>query len=116
MAAIFYGSLMPTVPGPVADTFSDTALHGGGYFFLALITLRAVARGRWSHVTLSTVLVAWVISVVHGASVEWLQMYVPSRMAEWRDLVNDAVGAGLALGLAGAWGIMRSTSRDEPHG
>jgi len=114
MAAIFYGSLMPIVPEPVAENFSDTTLHGSGYFFLALITLRAVARGRWSGVTVPALLVAWVISMVHGVSVEWLQMYVPTRMAEWRDLGNDAVGAGLALGLAGAWGIMRSTSRAKP--
>jgi aminopeptidase YwaD len=113
MAAIFYGSLMPVVPGPVSDNFSDTALHGGGYFVLALITLRAVAGGRWSGVTLWAVLVAWGISLVHGAAVEWLQMYFPPRMAEWRDLRNDAVGAGLALGLAGAWGIMRTTSRTD---
>jgi VanZ family protein len=114
MAAIFYGSLMPTVPGPVADNFSDTALHGGGYFILALLTLRGLARGRWPGVTLSALLVAFAISVTHGAAVEWLQMYAPTRMAEWRDLGNDAIGAGLALGLAGAWGIMRSTSRAEP--
>lgn len=113
MAAILYGSLMPVVPGPVSDNFSDTALHGGGYFVLALITLRAVARGRWSRVTLWAVLIAWGISLVHGAAVEWLQMYFPPRMAEWRDLRNDALGAGLALGLAGAWGIMRSTSRAD---
>jgi VanZ family protein len=113
MAAILYGSLMPTVPGPVTDTFSDTALHGGGYFLLALITLRAVARGRWPGVTLWALLVAWGISMAHGAAVEWLQMYFPPRMAEWRDLGNDALGAGLALGLAGAWGIMRSTSRAD---
>lgn len=113
MAAIFYGSLMPVVPSPVAETFSDTVLHGGGYFLLALITLRAVAHARWLGVTLSALLVAWGISMVHGAAVEWLQMYFPPRMAEWRDLGNDALGAGLALLLAGAWGIMRSTSRAD---
>jgi VanZ family protein len=115
MAAIFYGAAMAQVPGPVGNVFSDTALHGGGYFGLALLTLRAVARGRWSGVTVPALLVAFVISVLHGAAVEWMQMYVPTRMAEWRDLVNDAVGAALALGLAGAWGIMRSTSRAEPN-
>ena len=92
MAIIFYGASMPTVPGPVANWFSDTALHGGGYFVLALLTVRAVARGRWSQVTLGALLGAWCIAVVHGAAVEWMQMYVPSRLAEWRDLGNDAIG------------------------
>ena len=115
MAMIFYGAAMSTVPGSVGNWFSDTALHGGGYFLLALLTLRALARGRWSQVTFGAMLAAWCISVVHGAAVEWMQMYVPSRLAEWRDLGNDAIGAGLALGAAGAWGIMRSTSRAEPN-
>lgn len=113
MAAIFYGASLSTVPGPVGSWFSDTFLHAAGYSGLALLTLRAVARGRWPGVTGSALLVAWCVAVLHGAAVEWMQMYVPSRMAEWRDLVNDALGAGLALGLAGAWGIMRRTSRAD---
>ncbi len=114
MAAIFYGAAMANVPGPVGSWFSDTFLHAGGYFVLGLLTLRAVARGRWERVTIVALLAAFVISVAHGAAVEWMQMFVPTRMAEWRDLVNDAIGAGLALGAARAWGIMRSTSRAEP--
>ncbi len=113
MAAIFYGATMSSVPGPIGSWFSDTFLHTAGYSGLALVTVRAVARGRWTGVTLGGLVIAWVISVLHGAAVEWLQMYVPTRTAEWRDLVNDAIGAGLALGAAGAWGIMRSTSRDD---
>lgn len=113
MAAIFYGASLSSVPGPVDSWFSDTFLHTGGYFGLALVTLRAVARGRWPGVTLGTMLAAWCIAVVHGAAVEWMQMYVPSRTAEWRDLRNDAIGAVLALVLAGAWGIMRGTSRAD---
>lgn len=115
MAAIFYGATAASVPGPVGNWFSDTFLHGGGYFGLALLTLRALARGRWAGVTTSTLLLAWCISMVHGAAVEWTQMYVPTRMAEWRDLGNNAIGAAVALGAAGAWGIMRSTSRAKPN-
>lgn len=113
MAAIFYGASMASVPGPVGNWFSDTFLHGGGYFGLGLLTLRALANGRWAGVTRGPLLAAWAISVLHGAAVEWMQMYVPTRMAEWRDLGNDALGAGLALGAAWAWGIMRSTSRAD---
>jgi len=115
MAAIFYGASMATVPGPVGSWFSDTVLHAGGYFGLALVTLRAVARGRWAGVSAGAMLAAFAISVLHGAAVEWMQMYVPTRMAEWRDLVNDALGAGAALVAAKAWGIMRRTSRAEPE-
>jgi VanZ family protein len=113
MAAIFYGASLRTMPTQVDSWFSDTFLHGAGYFGLALITLRALAGGRWSGVTTGALLMAWSISIVHGAAVEWMQMYVPTRMAEWRDLGNDAVGAALALVLMGAWGIMRRTSRAD---
>ncbi len=111
MAAIFYGSLMPTVPQPIESVFTDTWLHAGGYFLLGLLTLRATAGARWLGVTGGALLGAWCVSVLHGAAVEWMQMYVPTRMAEWRDLRNDAIGAGLALVAAWAWGIMRGTSR-----
>jgi VanZ family protein len=45
-------------------------------------------------------LLAFVIAVVHGATVEIEQLFVPTRFAEWRDLGNDAIGA--AVGLLGA--------------
>jgi VanZ family protein len=110
MAAIYYGAALPDVPGP-AKLLSDTVLHMGGYAGLALLTLRATAGGRWSGVTRRAFLLAFVICVVHGLTVEWEQMYVPTRYAEWRDARNNAVGA--AFGLAGvwAWGIMKGTSR-----
>lgn len=113
MAAIFYGASMSTVPAPVSTNFSDTFLHAAGYSGLALVTLRAVARGSWRGVTVGALLFAWGIAVGHGAAVEWMQMYVPNRTAEWRDLGNDAIGAALALAAAGAWGIMRRTSRAD---
>ncbi len=113
MAAIFYGASLSQVPEPVGSWFSDTFLHTAGYSGLGLLTLRALARGRWSGVTRSALIAAWCIAVLHGAAVEWLQMYVPTRMAEWRDLANDAIGAGLTLGAVGAWGIMRATSRAD---
>ena len=112
MAAIYYVATAPDVPAPVGRWFSDTALHAGAYTVLALLTLRATAKGRRAGVTRRTMIAAFVISMLHGLSVEWLQMYVPTRFAEWRDVWNDAVGAAVGLGLAWAWGIMRRQSHD----
>jgi len=106
MAAIYYGAGMAVVPGPVAS-FSDTSLHMAGYTGLALLTLRALAKGRWSGVTPRTLLLALVIATLHGMSVEWEQMYIPSRMAEWRDVGNDVLGASLGLTVAWAWSKIR---------
>ena len=113
MAAIFYGSSLSSVPGPVGTWFSDTLLHTAGYGGLALCTLRALARGEWRGVTRGALVGAWTIASLYGLTDEWHQMYVPGRNAELRDLFNDALGAVAAVGAAGAWGIMRGPSRAE---
>lgn len=112
MAAIYYGATAPDVPAPVGHWFSDTVLHAGAYAVMALLTLRATAKGRWAGVTRGTMIAAFVISMLHGVSVEWIQMYVPTRFAEWRDVRNDAAGTAIGLGAAWAWGIMRRQSHD----
>jgi VanZ family protein len=112
MAAIYYGATAPDVPAPVGDWFSDTVLHAGAYTVMALLTLRATAKGRSAGVTRGTMLAAFVISMLHGLSVEWIQMYVPTRFAEWRDVWNDAAGAAAGLFCAWAWSIMRRQSHD----
>jgi VanZ family protein len=99
MAAISYGAALSQTPGPAAR-IPDTMLHIGGYAGLSLLTLRATARGRWAGVSARPLLLAFVIAVVHGATVEIEQLFVPTRFAEWRDLGNDAIGA--AVGLLGA--------------
>ena len=112
MAAIYYGSTIPVVPAPVGGWFSDTALHAGGYTVLALLTLRATAQGQRRGMTGAAMLAAFTIAMLHGLSVEWIQMYVPTRFAEWRDVWNDAWGAAAGLAAAWAWGIMKGKSHD----
>lgn len=112
MAAIYYGATMPVVPAPVGNWFSDTVLHAGGYTVMALLTLRATAGGTRRGMTRGAMAIAFAISMLHGLSVEWIQMYVPTRFAEWRDVWNDAAGALAGLGAAWAWGIMKGKSHD----
>jgi VanZ family protein len=115
MAAIFFASSLSAVPGPVGYWFSDTVLHMACYGGLALFVLRALARGKWTGVTLGAAIAAWLIATLYGFTDEWHQAYVPGRESELRDLVNDAVGALAAVGVAGAWGIMRGPSRAGPR-
>lgn len=105
MIGIYYGAAIPEPPVPPAVT--DSSLHQGGYFLLTLLLIRALARERWSGVTLAACAGAIGIALAHGASVEWLQSYLPHRTAEYRDLVADAVGACAAAVAVGAWGIIR---------
>jgi VanZ family protein len=109
MGAIYWGAALPIVPSPVKG-LSDTVMHIGGYGGLALLLLRAFAGGRWAGVTPRTLLLAGVVALIHGLTVEWEQMYVPSRFAEWRDVGNDAIGAILGLMPAWAWSKMRGSA------
>jgi VanZ family protein len=109
MGAIYWGAALPVVPGPVAG-LSDTVLHMAGYSGLALLLLRAFAGGRWSGVTGRALLLAFVFAVMHGLTVEWEQMFIPSRFAEWRDVGNDVIGALLALAPAWAWSKMKGVT------
>jgi VanZ family protein len=106
MAAIYYGSSMSSVPGPAAAV-SDTVLHMSGYAGLALLSVRATSRGTWAGVTFGATATALVIATLHGLTVEWMQMYVPNRYAEWRDVGNDVVGALLSLIPVWAWSKIR---------
>jgi VanZ family protein len=116
MGAIYWGAALPVVPAPVQG-ISDTVMHMAGYAGLALLSLRATAKGRWAGVTMTALTIAFVIAVVHGLTVEWEQMYVPSRLAEWRDVRNDVIGALAGLAPAWAWrtwrtrGTMNGTSQ-----
>ena len=109
MGAIYWGAALPVVPAPV-EGISDTVLHMSGYAGLALLALRATARGRWSGVTTGALALAFAIALVHGLTVEWEQMYVPSRFAEWRDVGNDVIGALIGLVPAWAWSRMKGPS------
>ena len=106
MGAIYWGAALPVVPTPVQG-ISDTVLHMSGYAGLALLTLRATAKGRWAGVTTFALVLAFAIAVIHGLTVEWEQMYVPSRFAEWRDVRNDVIGALAGLAPAWAWSKIR---------
>jgi VanZ family protein len=105
MAALFYLSSLPDPPAP--SNVPDVSLHGVAYFGLMLVVVRAVARGRWTGVTLNALVVAWLITVVYGATDEWHQSFVPSRTADVRDLQADAIGALAAGVCVKAWSIIR---------
>ena len=107
MAAIYYGSAMSKVP-EAAAAVGDSWLHIAGYAGLAVLTLRATSRGRWAGVTFGALALALVIATVHGLTVEWVQMQVPTRSAEWRDVANDVFGALLGLLPVWAWSKIRS--------
>ncbi|HUE88914.1 MAG TPA: VanZ family protein [Vicinamibacterales bacterium] len=105
MAGIFFASSVSDPPVP--SGVSDVSLHEAAYFGLTLLLIRALARERWSGVTVVTLAAAWAIAVVYGVTDEWHQSFVPNRHAESRDIMSDAIGALAAAVVVGAWSIIR---------
>jgi VanZ family protein len=105
MIGIFVASSIPDPPVPQA--VPDVSLHEAAYFGLTLLTIRALAGASWSGVTFVTLAAAWLIAVAYGVTDEWHQSFVPTRHAEVRDLIADAIGALVATIAVGAWGIIR---------
>jgi VanZ family protein len=105
MAAIFAASSLSNPPVP--SDVPDYSLHGTAYAGLTLVTIRALARGRWSGVTAGALAGAWAIAVLYGVTDEFHQSFVPNRTPELRDLRSDAIGALAAIVAVKAWGIIR---------
>lgn len=105
MAGLFVLSAQPALPDPTSSP--DWLQHGLAYAGLALVSLRAVAGGRWSRVTFGMLAAAWLIATLFGISDEFHQSFVPERSPDVRDVIADAAGAAIGLAAAWAWGIIR---------
>jgi VanZ family protein len=99
---IFIGSSIPSDAIPKHVVFSqDKLIHMAIYGVLAVLLYRGIRRRavtRWD-------VAAWVtlaVSVVYGASDEFHQHFVPGRTMDMFDLIADAMGAALAIGIARA--------------
>jgi len=118
MAAIFYGSSRPTLPGPLADrtVWGDLlrgAVHVTEYAILAVLTYRAavVSAARrhvatansapCSHRSPDARLLISVLTIAAGYALfdELHQSFVPGRCFSLVDLALDIAGAALGLGL-----------------
>ena len=113
MATIFWLSSQSVLPGhgliPEWLDF-DWLHHGLAYALLAVLTVRALARGRRAGVGAATLVGAWLVATIYGVTDEWHQSFVPGRMSDVRDLLADGVGAALGLGLVWAWSIIKRSS------
>ena len=87
------------------EAFDDTPdlwLHGGAYFVLAVLGVRALGRGVGTRAPSAAVWGGVAIAVLYGASDEWHQSMVASRVGSLEDVFYDTVGAlaaAVALGL-----------------
>jgi VanZ family protein len=100
MALIFYLSSQSTLPRVVTrwEQVQDIVGHFLEYAMLALLLRWALASAGVRHPTRW----AFVIAVAYALSDEFHQYFVPGRHADPYDLLTDAAGAAVALGLVAA--------------
>ncbi len=118
MGVLFYLSSRvdyPDLTPPGWPNIQDVVAHLVVYTVLALLWERAL-RGAGVR---RAALWACAITVLYGLSDEFHQSFVPGRTATLFDVATDAVGAGLALGIA-AWARRRSqhlpgTTKTQGH-
>jgi VanZ family protein len=94
----------------IFDYIWDKALHAAAYAGFALLLIVALHDGLRS-LRLPRALAAAAVATAYGALEEVHQMLVPGRYPSFRDIVADAVGAALAVGLAYAIRGLLSRSR-----
>jgi VanZ family protein len=96
MALIFYLSSQPDLPHPESG-WADLLFSSGAHLFmfgvLAVLWVRALGErsGGW--------LIALILTLLYALSDEFHQSFVPGRHADPLDVVCDALGAALGLGL-----------------
>jgi len=101
---------------PVWELLSfDTAAHAGVFVVLAGLSWFSLRRQRrWPWAARHAGLAVFVGSTLFGGLIELLQLTMRlGRQGEWSDLLSDAMGAAVAVGMATAWAA-RSARRVRP--
>lgn len=111
-AVIFYSSAQSDVELPcVLDALAEQAIHPLEYTVLGILIVRALAGGLPARITLSTAILGVTLTTAYGVTDEIHQMFVPGRVADWNDLVADAIGGVAGAALCWLWGIISPAQR-----
>jgi len=94
------------------DETPDVLLHGGAFFVMAVLAVRALGRGLLEPSPRPVLWGGILIAVLYGVTDEWHQMMVPERVGSGEDVLYDVIGAvsaGIALGLF--WRLRRGAEK-----
>lgn len=103
-AAVWTASVLALALSPqveqswLLETFGDKVLHAAAFIVGAVVWIRTIGLSRrfsfWGAAAAGSG-----AALMLGAAIEYLQSFVPGRMADVRDLASDVVGILLALAL-----------------
>ena len=97
VAVIFYLSSLSHLPwGDIAPDYINHAIE---YFGLSLLMARALNDGLARPVPPRRLLITLSLCIAYAITDEVHQIFVPDRYADVRDVLSDAAGAGVGLGL-----------------
>ena len=107
-------TLTPAAEMPVTPVWEllsfDTAAHAGVFAVLAGLSWLALRQSRrWPRLRPYLGRIVLGGSILFGGLIEILQMIMRlGRHGEWSDLLSDALGAAVAVGVVTAWAARRS--------
>ncbi|MFO7749094.1 MAG: VanZ family protein [Desulfobacteraceae bacterium] len=98
-ALIFWQSSFASPDSLPSFAFSDKLLHLGGYGVLGFLVIRALCRENFETGRNRLAMAAVAFSTLYGVSDEIHQSFVSQRSAQAGDVVADALGSCLGVGL-----------------
>lgn len=97
-AVIWVLSSIPASRLPAVQVWNlDKLVHAAVFGILAVLTQRAIDRPRG----VPRAIVVFLLVTAWGVLDEFHQRFVPGRVPSVYDAIADAVGAALAIGIAG---------------
>ena len=110
MALIFVLSSMSELP-PAPGDVDDSVAHALEYGVLAVLLVRGLIGALWRGISIWAAWIAVLLATLYGVTDEVHQRFVPGRTAEVTDLIADALGATVAVGLIWAWQFVVNAQR-----
>ena len=98
MGFIYYLSSGPAT-SPILNSIPDYYLHGFGYSVLYVLVFWAFHEGLDSSKNHGGYWIPAVVTVLYGMSDEYHQSFVPFRDSSIHDVLADAAGAFVGIGL-----------------
>jgi VanZ family protein len=97
VGVIFYLSSLSSIPW--AGWSPDYVSHSVEYCGLAILVARALNDGLDRPVPARRLAIAFLLTIACAALDESWQYFTPNRFADYRDVISDAAGSAVGIGM-----------------